>query len=153
MCAILDANTVHEVFGVGVPAGEEFLKWVIKGSMRLVAGGKLLEELDSNSKFQKWRRQAVLSGKVRIVDNQEVETMAGQLVTNSSCLSDDEHIVALAQISGARLLYSNDRDLQEDFKNRNLIDDPRGKVYSTLEGKVFADSHKQLLRRADLCRT
>ena len=150
MCAILDANSVHEVFGVKhVPAGREFLKWVNKGSMRLVGGGKLLRELNADSKFQKWCREAVRAGKMRIVDDQRVDTMTGKLVSNSSCLSDDEHIVALAQISGARLLYSNDADLQTDFKNRELIDDPRGKVYSTLKRQEFEDSHKRLLRRSD----
>ena len=59
---------------------------------------------------------------------------------------------ALAKISGARLLYSNDKDLHQDFKDKNLIDNPRGRVYSTLESKNFSVSHSRLLKKRDLCR-
>ena len=61
------------------------------------------------------------------------------------------HLLREAQVSGARLLYSNDRALQGDFKNRRLIDNPRGRVYSTRENKRFTESRKRLLRRNDLC--
>lgn len=67
------------------------------------------------------------------------------------CQSDDTHIIALAQISGARLLFSNDKALHQDFKNKELINNPRGKVYSTLRGSDFRASHKNLLARRDLC--
>ncbi len=50
MCAIVDANVVHEVFSSSsCPAGAKFLDWVNRGSGRLVAGGKLLQELESGS--------------------------------------------------------------------------------------------------------
>ena len=44
--------------------------------------------------------------------------------------SDDPHILALAKAAGARLLYTNDRDLMKDFKNRLILNKPKGKVYS-----------------------
>jgi len=47
------------------------------------------------------------------------------------CLSDDEHIIALARVSKARLLCSEDTLLHRDFKNKKLIDSPRGKIYQT----------------------
>jgi hypothetical protein len=49
-------------------------------------------------------------------------------VNVSICKSDDPHIIALAQVSGARLLCSHDEGLGEDFTNAKLIK-PRGKVY------------------------
>lgn len=46
MCAILDANVVHEAFGKSSPeAGTEFLYWVNCGRGSLVVGGQLLKEL------------------------------------------------------------------------------------------------------------
>jgi len=66
--------------------------------------------------------------------------------------SDDAHVVALAIVSGARLLYSKDVDLHEDFKNSKIISDPRGKVYSTYQSGEFRGAHRKLLARRDLCR-
>ena len=44
--------------------------------------------------------------------------------------SDDPHVLALARTAGVRLLYTGDRDLMADFKNKELIDRPRGRVYT-----------------------
>lgn len=149
MCAILDANVAHEVFNKTTEAGREFLKWIMSGSGRLITGGKNRSELGERKGSV---RQLVLAGKVRQEDSREIADMAQQLMQNSSCASDDEHIIALAQLSGARLLYSNDRLLQQDFNRKDLIDKPRGKVYSTLKTSSFDASKRQLLRRKDLCK-
>lgn len=77
----------------------------------------------------------------------KVEKRAIELREIDLCVSDDEHIIALAQISGARLLYSNDGDLHKDFRNKNLIDNPRGKVYSTRENTGFSKDRKDQLQR------
>lgn len=44
--------------------------------------------------------------------------------------SDDPHVLALARASGARILYTADRRLMDDFKDKRFIDEPRGKVYT-----------------------
>ena len=75
-----------------------------------------------------------------------------ELSREGRCLSNDAHIIALGQISGARLLYSNDKALHEDFGNKRLIDRPRGKVYSTNERKDFTNIHARLLNNRNLCR-
>lgn len=50
MCAIVDANVAHEVFGDSPPpAAEKFFEWLERGSRRLVVGGKLLKELEDTS--------------------------------------------------------------------------------------------------------
>ena len=153
MCAIVDANVAHEVFGSNPqPAGERFFDWIIKGSGRLVAGGKLLSELeDSSEGFREWAATAQIAGKMRIVRESEVDARAEYLQNEGTCRSNDHHVIALAQISGARLLYSNDRRLQQDFKNSALVSNPGGRVYSTLRTKNFSRTHRDLLRRPDLC--
>ena len=154
MCAILDINVVHQVFGPDrPPAGEEFFQWLNSGKGQLVAGGELLRELDGNRKFKTWRQQAVLSGRVRLCNAAAVNDKTQQLKSENSCRSNDPHIVALAQVSGARLLYSNDEDLQRDFKDKKLIDNPRGKVYSTLRNEHFQNSHRRLLGNRNLCKS
>ena len=153
MCAIIDANVASEVFGsTRCPAGEKFLEWINKGQGRLVVGGKLLNELGELSAFVLWAQAAGLSGIMRTENQETVNAKMQQLKDQGACKSDDPHVVALAQVSGARLLYSNDIDLHKDFTSKNFIDSPRGKVYSTNKDKEFSDPHQRLLRRKDLCR-
>lgn len=158
MCAIVDANVASEVFGSSPqPAGEKFFVWLNKGSARLVVGGKLLEELEVASPgFRDWASQVLRSGKMRIVNKSKVSARTERIEHESRHKSNDAHVLALAQVSGARLLYTNDEDLQKDFRNRSLIDNPPGKIYSTDERrnphKEFRSAHKKLLGRGDLCR-
>ena len=153
MCAIVDANVAHEVFGSKRPeAGEKFFQWITHGSGRLVVGGEVQEELNGSSAgFRSWGREAVLSGRLRIENQVTVNARTDQLRAEETCKSDDEHVIALAQISGARLLYSNDSALQRDFKRKSLIDNPRGKVYSTRENRDLTSGLRRLLGRRDLC--
>ena len=158
MCAIVDANVAHEVFGDSPPpAAEKFYEWLERGSGRLVVGGKLLKELeDTSPDFRRWGPMAQLSGKMITVDEREVEAKTQQIKRKGVIKSDDPHILALAQLSGARLLYSNDRNLSDDFRDRRLIDNPQGKVYTTRRDRNappaqdntrFRSTHRELLRR------
>lgn len=156
MCAIVNANVANEVFGPNpTPAGERFFNWINKGSNRLVVGGKLLSELETGSPlFRNWASEVARSGNMKILNEGRILEMTDQIEQERRHTSDDPHVLAVARLSGARLLYSNDADLQRDFKNKRLIDDPRGKVYSTTrENKDFTITHRRLLRRKDLCQT
>ena len=153
MCAIVDANAASEVFGsASSPAGKEFLKWINQGKVQLVAGGKLLQELGELGRFREWARNATLAGSLKIANESEVNSRTEQLVNENVCRSDDPHVVALAQVSGARLLYSNDKDLHRDLRNENLVPSPRVRIYSTNDDKSFTRRHQKLLRTKNLCR-
>ena len=152
MCAIVDADVAGEVFGsTPQPAPKRFLDWVNRGNGRLVAGGKQLQELRSDSRFRTWAVEALRAGKMRIVNEAKVNARTDQLIRDGICRSNDPHVLALAQVSGARLLYSNDMNLREDFKDSRLIQ-PEGYIYSTLRSKNLTSTHKRLLRMRDLCR-
>ena len=152
MCAILDANVAGQVFGADRPAaGQAFFEWIDSGRGRLVVGGKLRRELDGNRAFRDWRLQAVLAGRIRLLNDEEVDGRARQLKQEGKCRSDDEHVVAVALLGGARLLYSNDDALQKDFGNKDLIDRPRGKVYSTQRHNHLRPEHRRLLANRNLC--
>ena len=156
MCTILDANVVGQVFGADRPeAGQKFFDWISSGHGRLVAGGRLLEELDETRAFRDWRREAILAGRFRRVNDLAVEEQTRKLEQESSCRSNDAHVIALALVSRARLLYSNDKDLGDDFRNHKL-----GNVYTTrrdkdappnFDNKKFRQSHRKLLER-NACR-
>ena len=160
MCAILDADRLHEVFGSGNRSepGTKFYDWLEKHG-KLVVGGQLRNELGRSNSFLKWYRQAILSGLATDINDHKVNELTEKLINEGSCESKDAQIIALAQTSNARLLYSNDGDLNSDFQNSNLINNPRGKIYSTLikdrsgtRPKKFGPSHKKLLSDRRLCR-
>lgn len=165
MCAIVDAQVAHEVFGENPsPAGYEFFKWVNEGRGRLVAGGKLLDELEAGSPdFRSWARQAQLSGRITLLDEGQVEQRTSQIERDAKHKSNDPHVLAVAQISGARLLFTNDAALGEDFRDKSLIDRPEGRVYHTRDDRKikkrhpsydhrkFRPTHKRLLGNSRLC--
>lgn len=157
MCGIVDANVAFEVFGdVGkhTEAGTKFFDWISAGSGRLVVGGQLLRELHTPTR--EWARQLLLASRMTIVDKDAVDMRTTQLRREESCKSNDPHVIALAQISGARLLYTDDADLMRDFKNRSLINNPRGKVYpargdGSVRDGTFGRVHQRLLKQKNLC--
>lgn len=152
MCAIVDANAVGELWDEGSSAaGQGFRRWVEGPNGRLVVGGQLKRELGS-SNAAKWLQELERADRLTRVDDSRVDHQAANLRSvpasdPGSCKSDDHHVIALAQISGARLLFSNDKDLHKDFKNKQLIDQPSGTVYSTLERKDFTSHRRAQLRK------
>ena len=154
MCAILDASVVSQVFGKKCPpAGKAFFDWIAYRHGRLIVGGKLDRELSRNGTFKAWIRDALLSGKAVRLDGRRVNQLAEKLKSEESCRSNDQHVIALARLSGARLLYSNDRKLNNDFMNPRLVPPPFGDVYTTLdlEDKELTPAHQELLDRKDMC--
>lgn len=152
MCAILDTDVTSGLFTSNCPeAGSKFLDWINEGKGKLVTGGQNLNELE-NSSARDWTRQGILSGVIVIEDENAIRNRTIELRQNGVCKSNDQHVIALAQVSGARLLYCRDGDLRKDFKNKELVDQPRGKVYSTEENPKFLTGHKRLLGKKDLCR-
>lgn len=144
MCAIIDANVAHEAFGQNPPpAGTGFRRWV-EGKGRLVWGGKLRMELSRDRYFRQWAQSAVLSGKLRSERDADVNQRTEEMERQRAYESDDPHILALAHISGARLLYSNDQPLHRDFKNPALLDPP-GTIYTTLRSKAFGAGRRRRL--------
>lgn len=151
MCAILDANVAHEVFSEHqTEPGQAFFDWLNRRHGRLTVGGKARRELARHRAAARWLLEGIRAGRVRSENDGEVDRLSDKL--EDRCRSDDPHIIALAKISGARLLYSNDRALHQDFGDRELVNQPRGKVFSTLETPRLTDVHQGLLNRRDLCR-
>ena len=157
MCAIIDASVTFEVFGKKqTEAGKRFRNWLDGGRGRLVVGGKNLEELTRNGNFARWFREERRRGdRVRQPRNEIISERQQALVGDGLPTSDDEHVLALALVSGARLLYSNDRRLKNDFLNTEIVREPEGRVYTTHHGgrriTHFTDEHEELLRTENLC--
>ena len=84
--------------------------------------------------------------------DEEVEARTDELRQREIRRSDDEHVLALALVSGARLLYSNDAALIEDFKNREIVQSPARKTYTTARNNTVTTAHRRLLADRTLCR-
>ena len=153
MCAIVDANVAYQVFGEDrPPAGKRFFDWLSSPRGQLVFGGKLRAELSRDERFQRWLTSAIRYGRARSVIDEDVEERAQELHRTRVCKSDDEHVLALALVSGARLLYTNDAALIDDFGNPEIVARPRGKIYTTARNADVTDAHRRLLAARDLCR-
>lgn len=153
MCAIVDNDVAHQVFGNHpTEAGRFFLRWLARrnGGI-LVAGGGLLRELRRNSAFLRFFNDRLQAGRARRVPDVDVDNADSALRGRRICRSNDTHVLALAQISGARLLFTNDRALQQDFGNTAIIRGVRGRIYTTIERNDISATHRDLLNRADLC--
>ena len=154
MCAILDTSVVHKVFGDNLPeAGRKFFEWLNAGKDKLVVVGRLLQELEKTYAFREWLKQALLAGRAVRFDDRRIGSETSTLERAESCQPNDPHVIALARISGARFLYSDDQALQRDFKDRTLIDNPGGIVYSTAKRNNFNSTHRSLLGRKNICKT
>ena len=104
MCAILDNDVRHQVFGDSqTEAGKFFLDWLTSKKKRgvLVVGGKLLQELADSPKFNEWLQEAQQAGRTRRISDQEVNNETENLRKQKICQSNDEHVLALARVSGA----------------------------------------------------
>lgn len=165
MCAIVDTDVRHELYTPGHEAGAKLYSWLAKGRGHLVVGGtQYRQELlgitpkakpkanrSNLTEFPRWMDELVRAGVIHDLDDSRIDQLAEEIEAGGILESNDSHIIALAQESGARLLFSNDSMLQTDFKNSGLLNSPRGKVYTTKCHKEFRPAHKRLLGRRDLC--
>lgn len=146
MCAIVDNNVRDQVFGDNRPsAGKFFYDWLQERGGRLVVGGELLRELSGYSNFTQWLSEARRTGRARIILKQEVDVETESIKSQSVCRSNDQHILALAIVSGVRLLFTNDDALQADFNDPEIINQPRGKIYTTRVHENTTNTHRYLL--------
>ena len=108
-------------------------------------------ELGRNAGFVRWLRTAQRVGRARAISDEAVDSETETLRSQGICRSNDEHVVALAKVSGARLLFTNDNALQDDFRDRRIVGGTRGRVYTTGQSKDVSNTHRSLLSRRDLC--
>lgn len=135
MCLIVDANLCSILFKKTKDMSYQKLRDAIfSNRLLLVHGGKLTHE---------YRTAGVLkviallsqSGKAFRVSDKLIDAQLAKI--DGLCISDDEHVIALARADRRRahLLCSDDEALRTDFKNKALIDHPRGTIYSPTRHK------------------
>src|SRR5256885_450871 len=82
---------------------------LLKRRQKLVLGGQLRREY---LKYREMRRFLLLldrAGALHFYADAEVDVITSQLTTAGVCSSNDEHLIALARRSGARVLCTSDK--------------------------------------------
>jgi hypothetical protein len=142
MCLIIDANCATVTLSSNPSAEFAPVMHAIlaKNAVMVLGGTKLRGEYQKLSTV--WRFIVALdrAGKTKAYSDTAIDALQAVLEKSGMLKSDDPHILALAQVSGARLLCSKDQDLHHDFLSKNLIDNPRGSIYQN-------KSHAPLLRK------
>jgi len=145
VCIIIDTNVLHEVFSQPPTAdGLPVRAWLEERDGRLVFGGVLARELVKDRGAARFVKELERSGRAKRVNEFRLQAEEQVVRQDPHARSDDPHIVALARVSGARVLFSRDRKLHEDFGNRALVSTPRGRVYTS-------NRHARLLRHDSSC--
>ncbi|MHC5055378.1 MAG: hypothetical protein ACYTKD_11745 [Planctomycetota bacterium] len=134
MCLIVDTNVAHRA--LLDPADPEFepvyesLFGDGRPDQTLVYGGALADEYNGSRRISRAVEELLRAGRARREDDDAVNGET-TLVTQK-CTSNDPHVIALARVSGVRLLCTHDKNsgLMADFKNKTLIDKPGGKIYT-----------------------
>lgn len=140
---IIDANVASD-FAAKHADAVPLYKEVMKGKIKIANGGRLSKEL-AKSALRDLLVEFVRSGRVLTFPKEAVDSAEEKIVGTGLCVSNDPHIIGLALVSGARLLYSKDQNLHTDFKSKALIDPP-GSIYSSSD-------HAHLIARCPPCKT
>lgn len=130
MCIIIDANKLGSF--LTDPPDEDSApvrKWLDKGGILVYSTGSIFAE-EVTKRAKRKLADYVRAGQAKVIPGEQFMDDESSLRTQRGLRSNDPHVLALARASGARLLYTGDNDLIADFKNKQFIDKPRGKVYS-----------------------
>ena len=130
MCIIVDANRLGGLLSDPADADAAPVRaWLERGG-RIVysTGGAFAREVGGRMRDR--LLTYARAGKAEYVPADQLADDERTLTARQDLRSDDPHVLALARKSGVRLLYTGDRNLMADFKNKTLIDRPRGRVYT-----------------------
>jgi hypothetical protein len=143
MCLVIDANQAH-AFGdlTNRPYISEIVKWIGQGG-RIAAGGKLRDELFKIAAFRQLLTEWNRAG--RIVNFDDALLAAEGERISDQCISDDPHVIALARLSGAKVVMTEDRALIADLKNNEVIGSRRKIYKQDSKGRQVTRAHKSLL--------
>ena len=148
MCVVVDADKTGVLLKTPTPAEAlPLLNWLRAGGTFVYSTGGIfdLQFPESNrSRLAKLSRSIRL---VRIAEEavwEKQQTLPEKLCSDKKKGPGDRHILALALASRAEVLYTGDKGLMDDFRDRKVMGELRGKIYS-------GPRSKRLLRR-DICK-
>ncbi len=142
MCLIVD--TCEAALVLGAKSGGRYADLhdaiVARGTARLVIGGRLKEEYYAMKRYLPILTELRDAGRLRILPHNEVERATADFAELARCRSNDQHVLAVAQIGGVRLLVSADADLRQDFTDGAVLSPP-GYLYSERNHRTLIERH------------
>ena len=134
MCAILDTNTFGRFRNEKDENLEPVREWLRKKNGRIVYSNteKFKKEWKRGG-MENWIKERSRAAQYRLI-SEGVQEKENEL--KGKIKSDDEHIIALALVTGVKVLVSyaeyesgqkGDSDLFDDFRDKNLVG---GRVYT-----------------------
>ena len=115
MCIIIDANVTGDLQPPSDDA-KPVIDSIRQRRVLLVVGGKNTRELSINQKIGQWLRGLIRANVARVIPASDIKREEQILLELGQHESNDVHVLALARASGARLLFSRDAALGQDFK-------------------------------------
>lgn len=142
MCLIIDVNVAHKILLTDNDLDFQAVHQLLfnnKTTAKVVYSQQFVDEC-KNIAIRGILAQLDKAGRAKVIDANQINLEISHVLNSGFCQSNDLHIIALARVSGVRLLCSHDQKLHSDFTNKKLIDQPRGKVYQNAK-------HKNLLKQ------
>ncbi len=134
MCIIVDAN-LRDLFINRHPDMLPVHDWIKKKGGKIAYSNTPKFEKETTPRFRTELSNLSRRGKVKLIESEEVLEQQKNL---PNLQSDDPHIIALALAAKVKVLITNDKKLEKDFKQH-----VGGKIYHN-------EDHKHLLKK-DLC--
>ncbi len=157
MCIVIDANAWGPIFNPNNEDHDNFkpiYKWLYHGKGKIVYGGtKYGSELKRSERYLRLFNSFKDINKVIILKKEKVDQEEIRLKGITNEYFNDEHLIAIINISGCKLLCSNNtQDFKEILSSKYYLRDRRPpKIYT----KNSASNAKTLLgdnNIADICK-
>ena len=148
MCLIVDANVATLVFSPPPHADFKPVAEALRAkTATAVYGGQLVDEYEKLSSLTRIIRELDRQGILRLQSHAKVEAMTRSVKDEGLCVSDDQHIIALARVADVRLLCSGDKNLHRDFTNPAILK-PRGDIYQKASHAHLIAKHCSKAKKA-----
>lgn len=141
MCIIVDIPVVHKIFPIPTEEFRPVHSHITNGRAKIVYGGKIRREYLRIDWFRRLLLRLDQQGCAQKIPDELVDAATRRVHSKRLCTSNDQHIIGLALIANVRLLCTDDNKLMNDFKNKRLLDQPRGKVYRNVRHTYLLRQH------------
>lgn len=122
MCLIVDANCCH-LLKDGCDDGKLIRSWMIKKG-HMATGGKNYDELRLAG-MGRLLKEYRTAGKLKVFTQDRLKEQSRH-IDQRLMRSNDLHVIELVRVSGSRLVFTKDVDLQSDLRNASLVPKRKG---------------------------
>lgn len=146
MCVIIDTNKAADFCRQDRPYLKILMHWISKGG-RVASGGDLEKELYKIEKMRAIISEWSRSG--RLVRYSAEKISAVEVGIENLCRSNDSHVVALAIVSQASIVVTEDKLLIDDLREKSIVGVKRRIYKENSASPAKTDHLRRLLSRSN----